>query len=120
MSDPSTLLPQSLTLSRAQHPAMRRAFVDLKASKDPQVTTFILSNANSVYIDTILKHYGVENAIDEVVTNPAQFRDDGLLELRRRVDPSGRQHQCKVGCSPNMCKGACCACHRNSIEIIPN
>ncbi|BGP08617.1 hypothetical protein JCM10049v2_004464 [Rhodotorula toruloides] len=87
------------------HPAMRRAFVDLKASKDPQVTTFILSNANSVYIDTILKHYGVENAIDEVVTNPAQFREDGLLELRRRVDPNGPQHQCKVGCSPNMCKG---------------
>lgn len=40
------------------------------------------------------------------MTNPAQFREDGLLELRRRVDPNGPQHGCKVGCSPNMCKGA--------------
>ena len=34
---------------------MRRAFKDLKASKDPQVTTFCLSNSNEVYIKTILE-----------------------------------------------------------------
>lgn len=47
----------------------------------------------------------MENQFDEIITNPAKFRDDGLLELRRRVDPNGKQHECKVGCSPNMCKG---------------
>lgn len=114
-----------------QHPAMRRAFKDLKASKDPQVTTFCLSNSNEIYIKTILEvcrhsslacgppcltllcgriiqHYNVTDVFDEVVTNPAQFNSDGLLELRRRVDPNGPQHSCKVGCSPNMCKGAFC------------
>jgi hypothetical protein len=34
---------------------MRRAFKDLKASKDPQVTTFCLSNSNEIYIKTILE-----------------------------------------------------------------
>ncbi|KAA1478075.1 hypothetical protein DENSPDRAFT_657041 [Dentipellis sp. KUC8613] len=29
----------------------------------------------------------------------------GLLKLRRRVDPTGPQHCCKIGCSPKMCKG---------------
>jgi pyridoxal phosphate phosphatase PHOSPHO2 len=42
---------------------------------------------------------------DEIVTNPAEWTASGLLELRRRVDPSGPQHACTVGCSPNMCKG---------------
>jgi len=42
---------------------------------------------------------------DEVVTNPAEWDESGLLQVRRRIDPSGPQHQCKVGCSPNMCKG---------------
>lgn len=39
------------------------------------------------------------------MTNPAQFRDDGLLVLRRRIAPDATQHTCKVGCSANMCKG---------------
>lgn len=51
------------------------------------------------------QHYGMENQFDEVITNPAKFNEDGLLELKRRVDPNGKQHECKVGCSPNMCKG---------------
>jgi hypothetical protein len=42
---------------------------------------------------------------EEVITNPAEWDDSGLLKLRRRTDPSGPQHQCKIGCSPNMCKG---------------
>lgn len=41
----------------------------------------------------------------EIVTNPAEWDESGLLKLRRRVDPAGVQHKCKVGCSPNMCKG---------------
>lgn len=40
------------------------------------------------------------------MTNPAEWDSSGLLRLARRVDPSGPQHDCNVGCSPNMCKGA--------------
>lgn len=47
----------------------------------------------------------MENFFEEIVTNPAEFLDSGLLSLKRRVDPSGEQHGCKIGCSANMCKG---------------
>jgi pyridoxal phosphate phosphatase PHOSPHO2 len=51
------------------------------------------------------KDKGLSQLFDRITTNPATWKDDGLLEVRRRVDPEGDQHNCKVGCSPNMCKG---------------
>ncbi|KAK1233175.1 hypothetical protein PQX77_003711 [Marasmius sp. AFHP31] len=85
------------------HPAMRRAVSNLKAGGR---TTFLcLSNANSVFIDVILKEKKLETLFDEIITNPAQWEESGLLNLRRRVDPEGPQHHCEVGCSANMCKG---------------
>jgi len=84
------------------HPAMVRGVSRLKGAGK---TTFLcLSNANSIFISTILKDKGHENLFTEIITNPAEW-DGELLKLRRRVDPSGPQHSCKVGCSPNMCKG---------------
>ncbi|KAL4080261.1 phosphatase phospho-type [Scleroderma yunnanense] len=87
------------------HPAMVRAITNLKAPTNPATTLFCLSNANSVFISTILRARGLEDLFEEVITNPASFEPSGLLKLRRRVDPTGPQHQCNVGCSPNMCKG---------------
>ncbi|KAF9469933.1 phosphatase phospho-type [Collybia nuda] len=86
------------------HPAMVRAVSKLKA--DGKTTFFCLSNANSVFINTILESKGLELLFEEVVTNPAEWEPSGLLKLRRRVDPRGPQHTCTIGCSPNMCKGA--------------
>ncbi|KIM69041.1 hypothetical protein SCLCIDRAFT_103543 [Scleroderma citrinum Foug A] len=85
------------------HPAMVRAVTNLKASTN--TTLLCLSNANSAFISTILHAKGLENLFEEIITNPASFEPSGLLKLRRRVDPTGPQHQCKVGCSPNLCKG---------------
>ncbi|KAI0733146.1 phosphatase phospho-type [Fomitopsis betulina] len=87
------------------HPAMARAVTNLKAKSNPKTTFLCLSNANSVFITTILKAQGLEMLFEEIVTNPAEWDPSGLLKLRRRIDPNGPQHQCKVGCSPNMCKG---------------
>ncbi|ESK96559.1 hypothetical protein Moror_6779 [Moniliophthora roreri MCA 2997] len=85
------------------HPAMVRAVTNLKARGK---TTFLcLSNANSMFISTILKEKGLETLFSEIITNPAEFEESGLLKLRRRVDPEGPQHSCQIGCSPNMCKG---------------
>ncbi|KAF9049984.1 phosphatase phospho-type [Panaeolus papilionaceus] len=85
------------------HPAMKRAVSNLKSRGN---TTFLcLSNANSVFISTILKAKGLEDLFQEIITNPAEWDNSGLLKLRRRVDPLGPQHSCQVGCSPNMCKG---------------
>jgi Putative Phosphatase len=52
-----------------------------------------------------MKDKGLDQLFDRITTNPATWREDGLLVVRRRVDPEGEQHSCKVGCSPNMCKG---------------
>jgi len=87
------------------HPAMARAVRYLKTTKDPDTTFLCLSNSNSVYINTILQHQGLTDIFDEIITNPATWTDDGLLKIRRRIDPDGPQHNCTVGCSPNMCKG---------------
>lgn len=88
------------------HPAMKRGVQTLKAREAPYTSTFFcLSNSNSVFINTILSHHGLENQFTEIVTNPASFQSSGLLHLERRVKPDGEQHGCKVGCSANMCKG---------------
>ncbi|KAK0485804.1 phosphatase phospho-type [Armillaria novae-zelandiae] len=69
-------------------------------------TTFLcLSNANNIFITTILETKGLLPAFEEIVTNRAEWEPSGLLKLRRRIDPHGPQHDCTVGCSPNMCKG---------------
>jgi len=87
------------------HPGMVRAVMKLKAGTNPQTTFLCLSNANSVFISTILESKGLSTLFEEIITNPAEWDPSGLLKLRRRVDPNGPQHTCKVGCSPNMCKG---------------
>ncbi|KAF8813816.1 hypothetical protein BYT27DRAFT_7220167 [Phlegmacium glaucopus] len=82
------------------HPAMVRAVTNLKAGGK---TTFLcLSNANSVFISTILESKGLETLFQEIITNPADWEPSGLLKLRRRVDPAGQQHSCKVGCSEEL------------------
>jgi pyridoxal phosphate phosphatase PHOSPHO2 len=84
---------------------MVRGVKDLKAAKAAETTFLCLSNSNSVFISTILEDKGLQNLFTEVITNPAKWEPSGMLNLRRRVDPFGPQHKCKVGCSPNMCKG---------------
>ncbi|KDN35647.1 hypothetical protein K437DRAFT_230141 [Tilletiaria anomala UBC 951] len=96
------------------HPGMVRGVKALKASKLVDTTFFLLSNSNTVYIDTILTEQGLQpptgpQIFTEIVTNPARFLPSGLLELKRRVpapgEPGSREHGCAVGCSANMCKG---------------
>jgi hypothetical protein len=53
-----------------------------------------------------LKHKNLTYLFDTITTNPAEWDESGLLKVRRRVDPNGPQHQCKIGCSANMCKGS--------------
>lgn len=47
----------------------------------------------------------MDTLFEEIITNPAEWDESGLLKVRRKVDPQGPQHDCKIGCSPNMCKG---------------
>ncbi|KAJ3519774.1 hypothetical protein NMY22_g13045 [Coprinellus aureogranulatus] len=85
------------------HPAMARG-VDKLKTQDDRTTFLCLSNSNSVFISTILEDKKLTHIFSEIITNPAEWEGE-LLKLRRRIDPSGPQHSCTVGCSPNMCKG---------------
>ncbi|KAJ1683058.1 hypothetical protein LUZ63_021719 [Rhynchospora breviuscula] len=87
------------------HPGVKRAISTLKQTAQPNTTLFLLSNSNTVYINTILAHHNLEGLFDEIVTNPAHFTPEGALKLERRIAPSAVQHTCSVGCSANMCKG---------------
>ena len=86
------------------HPGVKRGVSNLKAAG--KTTFFLLSNSNTVYIETILSHHKLDQLFDEIVTNPAAFQPDGTLKLQRRVPTTAVQHGCTVGCSANMCKGA--------------
>jgi len=84
---------------------MIRCVGALKAAARPQTSFLCLSNANSVFISTILESKGLQDLFVEIVTNPAEWDPSGLLKLRRHVDPNGPQHSCQHGCSANLCKG---------------
>ncbi|THH12103.1 hypothetical protein EW146_g7815 [Bondarzewia mesenterica] len=75
------------------HPAMVRGVTVVKEAQKPTTTFLCLSNANSVFISTILQSKGLQDLFSEIVTNPAEWDPSGLLKLRRRVDPTGPQHR---------------------------
>ncbi|KAF8549234.1 hypothetical protein OG21DRAFT_1500553 [Imleria badia] len=90
------------------HPAMKRGIQLLKNPASLDTTLFILSNANTFFINTILQHQGIRDLFDTLITNPADFSDPDhphRLVLRRRVGPNDPPHKCTVGCDENMCKG---------------
>ncbi len=67
---------------------------------------FIVSDANTFYIDTILEHYGVRECFDGIYTNPASVVEDAGSQ-RLTVAPHQpweTPHRCEL-CSLNLCKG---------------
>ncbi|TDH73425.1 hypothetical protein CCR75_008087 [Bremia lactucae] len=68
----------------------------------------IISDANSIYIDSMLARHDLTQCVSEIITNPAEFHllDNGRSQLR--VFPyhkeSWKPHGC-TWCPPNMCKG---------------
>jgi len=75
----------------------------IRLAKSAGAELIILSDANSVFIEVILKAYGCEDVFSEVVTNPGWFEENGRLSVRRWV-PAEKPHGCGM-CSLNMCKG---------------
>ena len=64
----------------------------LRAAKTGGASVFVISDANTVYIDTIAEHVGVADDIDEVVTNSAAFDARGCLVITPRH--TGPAHGC--------------------------
>lgn len=65
----------------------------------------IVSDANSVFIDCILKRYGLRGLFSRVTTNPAFFDAAGRLHIARLIKETDAPHGCTL-CAANICKGA--------------
>ena len=96
--------PQAVreTLSRA--PLLSGALEAVAAAREAGAEQRILSDANDVYIATVLRAKGLEGAFAHVETNPAEFDGAGRLRIRPH-QPADAPHACP-NCPPNLCKGA--------------
>ncbi|KAG8070253.1 hypothetical protein GUJ93_ZPchr0006g41320 [Zizania palustris] len=69
----------------------------------------VLSDANAIFVDTVLEHHGLEGYFSAVDTNPAFVDGDGRLRVlpyHGFHGPSAAGHGCALPtCPPNMCKG---------------
>ena len=68
-------------------------------SKD-QYEVVIISDSNTYFIDTIMKHHRLENSIHTVYSNPASFNKSGCLT----IDYYHIQDWCDLS-TKNLCKG---------------
>ena len=64
------------------------------------IDCIIISDSNSVFIDTVLENYNVKHLFSRVFTNPAKFDETGLL----RIEMYHMQNWCALS-EVNMCKG---------------
>ncbi|XP_058093950.1 inorganic pyrophosphatase 1-like [Magnolia sinica] len=66
----------------------------------------IVSDANLFFIETILKHHGLNDYFSEINTNPSFVDEDGKLRIFPYHDFTSSPHGCTCNqCPPNMCKG---------------
>ncbi|XP_014516620.1 inorganic pyrophosphatase 2-like [Vigna radiata var. radiata] len=64
----------------------------------------IVSDANTFFIETILKHLGIREYFSEINTNPGYVNEEGRLRILPYHDFNKASHGCNL-CPPNMCKG---------------
>lgn len=65
----------------------------------------IVSDANTYFIETILKHHGVLHCFSEIYTNSANVVQDGRLRIYPYHDLKSFSHGCNI-CPANLCKGS--------------
>lgn len=77
----------------------------LRVMKNGNTDIIILSDANSIFIETILNAYGVHHLVSAIITNPAAWDENGRLRVQRLIKATDEPHNCLNDCSVNMCKG---------------
>ncbi|KAK9762423.1 hypothetical protein K7432_011852 [Basidiobolus ranarum] len=95
----------------AQIPFSENMIKALHIAKEANADIMIISDANSVAISKVLNHYQVDHLFNKIITNAAQWTEDGKLVINRLV-PKETPHGCSTKaegfghtCSVNMCKG---------------
>jgi len=73
----------------------------LKFLQEKSCHVIILSDANSIFIDNILKGSSAEKLVKKIVTNPAEFDPKGFL----RISPYHANEDVCLRCPKNLCKG---------------
>jgi pyridoxal phosphate phosphatase PHOSPHO2 len=80
-----------------------------------QFEIIIISDANSIFIETILKENGISEYISKIYTNPAHFDDNDCLRVtpfNEIFNKNGEIFTCETGiCERNMCKGTILKSH---------
>ncbi|KAF2304114.1 hypothetical protein GH714_027338 [Hevea brasiliensis] len=83
------------------HPKITKA---IKSAHASGCDLRIVSDANTIFIETILKHYGLMDCFSEITTNPCYVDAEGRLRILQYHEFKSSSHGCTI-CPPNMCKG---------------
>ena len=86
------------------------AMIDLlRKLKQNDIELIIISDANTVFIETILAANGISEIFSTIYTNPALFDDSECLRVtpfNQIFNKNGEVFECKTRiCEKNMCKG---------------
>ncbi|KAF9429220.1 hypothetical protein BGZ76_001644 [Entomortierella beljakovae] len=96
---------QDLEKSLRDIPFTPEIIATLRLMKSQGAELCIISDANTFYIDTILKAHGLDSLFTTVITNPAHFDNQGRLHVSRYHGINKEPHGCSLLCHPNLCKG---------------
>ncbi|KAF9192550.1 hypothetical protein BGZ51_005347 [Haplosporangium sp. Z 767] len=96
---------QDIERTLGQVPFTMEMIEALRLMKTESSELYILSDANTVYIETILEAYGISHLFTGVITNPAAFDERGRLNVTRFHGLDKEPHGCTLPCQPNLCKG---------------
>ena len=93
-----------------------KSMIDLvRELKLNEFEIIIISDANSIFIETILKENGIFEYISQIYTNPAHFDDKECLKVtpfNEIFNKNGEIFTCETGiCEKNMCKGTILKSH---------
>ncbi|GJJ73613.1 pyridoxal phosphate phosphatase PHOSPHO2 [Entomortierella parvispora] len=86
-------------------PMMPETIAALQLMKAQGSDLVILSDANTFYVDTILKAHGIDHLFSKIITNPSHFDEQGRLRVARFHGLDKPPHGCPRLCAPNLCKG---------------
>jgi len=90
---------------------IQKTMIDLfRELKQNDYEIIIISDANSIFIETILKENGISDYFSKVYTNTAQFDENECLKVtpfNQTFNINGEIFTCETQiCERNMCKGA--------------
>ncbi|KAF8935759.1 phosphatase phospho-type [Dissophora ornata] len=96
---------QDLERTLREIPFTPEIIAALRLMKSEGAELCILSDANTFYIDTILKAHRIDHLFSKIITNPAHFNPEHRLHVARFHGLDQAPHNCPLSCHANLCKG---------------